>query len=352
MLLNLAQSKKLLFFGGKGGTGKTTVSAATALALANSGRRVLLVSTDPAHNLGHLFGQEVGSEARRLAAGLDALELDPAQVVDAHLQEVSAALHQLMPVAQHGEIDKHLSLSRDAPGMQEAALLEKMAMVIEEGLKTYDHVIFDTAPSGHTARLMALPEMMAAWTEGLIKRRERADKFARIVQEMGEDHSVEDKVFGDGADKEDEAKNESRIRRILLRRRQRFSQMRQCIRDSEITAFVIVLAAERLPVLETIDLHQSLSQSGVNVAALVVNKRVPTAQAKQPTAQAKQPTATETTPNFLSERHQQEQQHLQTLSQALGHLLRQDLHLAPQDILGIPALEALAASMQKSQPDS
>ena len=66
-----------------------------------------------------------------------------------------------MPVNLHKEIDKHIALSRDAPGMHEAALLERIADVIEEAKNEYDLVVFDTAPSGHTARLMALPEMMS-----------------------------------------------------------------------------------------------------------------------------------------------------------------------------------------------
>ena len=77
LLLDLARSKKILFFGGKGGVGKTTISASTALARANEGAKVLLVSTDPAHNLGHLFDRVIGPRPVRIMAGLDALELDP-----------------------------------------------------------------------------------------------------------------------------------------------------------------------------------------------------------------------------------------------------------------------------------
>ena len=98
MLLELARGRKILFFGGKGGVGKTTVSAATALAMADEGKNVLLVSTDPAHNLGHLFDRKIGPTPLKLTAGLDALELDPEQTVKQHLKEVSNALHQLMPI--------------------------------------------------------------------------------------------------------------------------------------------------------------------------------------------------------------------------------------------------------------
>ncbi len=326
MLLDLARSKKILFFGGKGGVGKTTVSAATAIARANEGARVLLVSTDPAHNLGHLFDRPIGAQAVRITAGLDALELDPKSTVEAHMREVSSALYQLMPANQHGEIDKHMSLSRDAPGMQEAALLERIAEVVETGVEEYDLVIFDTAPSGHTARLMVLPQMMSVWTEGLIQRREKADRFADIVRGLGSDSSMEDKTIG-GADQE-EKQRESKIRQILLRRRNKFVHLRDKIADPDLTSFVIVLAAERLPVLETIELHELLQQTGISVDCLVVNKRAP-ANAGE----------------FLDERRAQEEIHLQTLADALPDVTRQDLHLLAHDIVGLTAVEELSTRL-------
>ncbi len=327
MLLELARSKRILFFGGKGGVGKTTVSAATALAAANEGKSVLLVSTDPAHNLGHLFDRKIGSKPIKLSAGLDGMELDPDETVKKHMAEVSNSLHRLMPVNLRSEVDKHMKLSKDAPGMQEAAILERIAEVVEEGLKKYDLIVFDTAPSGHTARLMVLPEMMSAWTEGLIQRREKADKFAEIVRDMSGDSSVEDKVFGNDAQDSDKMR-ESGIRQILNRRRLRFNNLRDQLADEDETSFVIVLAAERLPVLESIELHQQLNNANVNVGGLVVNKRSPTGQG-----------------DFLEERHSQEELHLATLKKALPKLERQDLYLQTRDIVGLANLENLASSL-------
>jgi len=326
LLLDLARSRKILFFGGKGGVGKTTVSSATALARANEGAKVLLVSTDPAHNLGHLFDRSIGPQPVRIMAGLDALEMDPAETVEQHLKEVSSALHQLMPVNQHKEIDKHMALSRDAPGMHEAAILERIADVIEEGIKDYDLIVFDTAPSGHTARLMVLPEMMSAWTEGLIKRREKADRFAEFVRDLGGDTSMEDKTIGGSTAPEQE--KESRIRQILHRRRHKFVHLRDRLADNKTTSFVIVLAAERLPVLETIELHEQLLRANVSADCLVVNKRAPQGMG-----------------DFLEERHQQEELHLQVLKQHLPDVPRQDLFLQSRDVLGLQGLEQLAESL-------
>ena len=329
MLLELAQSKRILFFGGKGGVGKTTVSAATALAAANAGKSVLLVSTDPAHNLGHLFDRKIGSKPKKLSAGLDAMEMDPDETVKKHMAEVSNSLHRLMPINLRSEVDKHMKLSKDAPGMQEAAILERIAEVVEEGLKKYDLIVFDTAPSGHTARLMVLPEMMSAWTEGLIQRREKADKFAEIVRDMSGDSSVEGKVFGNDAQESDKMR-ESGIRQILNRRRERFNNLRDQLADEDETSFVIVLAAERLPVLETIELEAQLQQANVKVDCLVVNKRSPKGEG-----------------SFLEERRSQEEAHITTLSKALPKIPRQDISLLAKDIVGLDALNGLVERISK-----
>lgn len=326
MLLELTRRKQILFFGGKGGVGKTTVSAAAARLAAAQGRRVLLVSTDPAHNLGHLFERKIGPKPVKLATNFSAMELDPEQTVDAHLEEIGSALHRLMPEHLRGEVNKHMALSRDAPGMQEAAMLERIAEVVEGAAQDYDLVVFDTAPSGHTARLMALPEMMSAWTEGLIKRRDQADRFREVWRKLGSDKSMGNKLFG-GDSKEtgsepSEEDRESRIRHLLNRRRQRFADLRDAISDPTRSAFIIVLAAERLPVLETIELHGQLQRAGVDVGGLVVNKRVP-----------------ENAGSFLAERKVQEEIHLATLAKALPKLPRQDLALVAHDILGLDALE-------------
>ncbi|MEC9360028.1 MAG: ArsA family ATPase [Pseudomonadota bacterium] len=321
MLLRLARERRLLLVGGKGGVGKTTIAAATALAMAREGRRVLLVSTDPAHNLGHLWGRSIGPDPVRVEAGLDAVELDPQAVADAHLDSVGRELRRLMPPHLAGEVDKHLALSREAPGLHEAALLEKLAQTIEGAQDSHDLVVVDTAPSGHTARLLALPEMMAAWTDGLLLRRERAERFTTALSNLGA-KDVEDRVFGGGGESQT---RDQRIRQVLLRRRQRFERLRERLSDAAATAFVIVLTAERLPVLETIELHAQLRKAGLAAGGLVINKRSPRDAG-----------------GFLAERWRQESLHLDALRQQLPDLERLELPLMPNDLVGAEALAALS----------
>lgn len=330
MLLKLAAQRRVLFIGGKGGVGKTTVATATALQQARAGRRVLLISTDPAHNLGHLWNRSIGAQRVHLAAGLDGMELDPDETVRQHLDEVGSALRRLMPSHLAGEVDKHMALSRDAPGMHEAALLERIADTLIQGLDEYDLLVFDTAPSGHTSRLMALPEMMTAWTEGLLQRQARSKRFGDVLRNFGKDDSgLGESILGSETSDGDD--RQQRVRQLLYRRRERFSQLRDVLQDPARCAFVIVLAAERLPVLETIELHAQLQRSGIDVAALVVNKRSPADAGA-----------------FLADRHAQEQRHLETLAQALPQLPMQELPLLAEDVIGEAALDAFAQRLIRS----
>ena len=323
MLLELAAQRQVLFVGGKGGVGKTAVASAVALDQARSGRRVLLVSTDPAHNLGHLWERPVGDRPVPLAPGLDGLEIDPARTTDEHLHAVGHTLRRLMPEHLSREVDKHLDLARDAPGTHEAAVLERIAEVLEDA--EHDLVVFDTAPSGHTARLMALPETMSAWTEGLLRRQDRSARFGAALRGLDDDGAAAD-VVGTGRRRDRRANRDQEIRRVLLRRRTRFAVLRDLLTDDARTAFVIVLAAERLPALETVELYGRLLRSGVDVGALVVNKRSPAGRGE-----------------FLARRRAQEEVHLATVREALPHVPLIELPLLAEDIVGEEALARFVA---------
>ncbi|GAA3617874.1 TRC40/GET3/ArsA family transport-energizing ATPase [Marihabitans asiaticum] len=319
----LAAEREVIFVGGKGGVGKTAVASALALGAARSGRRALVVSTDPAHNLGHLWGREVGDEpvdllpASTRAGGLRSLEIDPARTTEDHLRAVRSTLQRLMPERLHGEVARHLDLARDAPGTHEAAVLERLAEVLEQR-RPGELVVVDTAPSGHTARLLALPEMMQAWTDGLLRRQERSARFGAAARGLAPDGGER------GGARDRRERRDEEIRAILERRQARLGGMRDLLQDEQRAAFVIVLAAERLPVLESAELHAQLSRAGMSVGALVVNKRSPAGAG-----------------DLLAARREVEDGHLTRLAELLPGLPVTQIPLLAGEVLGEEGLDQL-----------
>src|SRR5690606_29661054 len=272
---------------------------------------------------------------------LRGLEIDPARTTDEHLRAVRGTLTRLMPDHLQGEVDKHLELAREAPGTHEAAVLERIAEVVEQR-QPEELLIFDTAPSGHTTRLIALPELMQAWTEGLLRRQDRSARFGAALRGLeGADYDAAQVIgsrrltepqesstsIGPRRTQDRRAQRDAEIREVLDRRQSRFRHLREVLQDQDRTGFVIVTAAERLPVLESIELHEQLTRSGMAVAALVVNKRSPADAG-----------------DLLAARREVEAGYIAQLAAALPRLPVVEVPLLPGEVLGEPGLEIGRAS--------
>ncbi len=321
MLLELVGSTRVIFFGGKGGVGKTTVASSTATALAAAGNRTLLISTDPAHNLGHLWNRRIGDRITQVRENLDVIELDPAATTEEHLREVGHTMRAMMPEHLHGEVKKHLELAARSPGTHEAAILERIATLISEESEGYEHLVFDTAPSGHTSRLMALPELMAAWTDGLLDRRSKSEHLSAVVR--GLSPTGRDSIVTGAPDPVD--RRNQQLRSILLKRRERFEHLRSVLTDPARCVFFIVFTAERLPVLESAEFFDDLRASGVRVGGCVINRRSPSDQG-----------------DFLASRRRLEEEVLAGMSGKLKSLPRIELPLLPTDVTSTEGVEAFA----------
>jgi arsenite-transporting ATPase len=161
----LDNAPRFLFFTGKGGVGKTSIACAAALTLARAGRKVLLVSTDPASNVGQVFGLSIGNTITEVPAvqGLSALEIDPEQAAEAYRERIVGPVRDLLPAQEVRSIEEQLSGSCTT---EIASFNEFTALLTDAGGSTgrFDHVLFDTAPTGHTIRLLQLP---GSWTDFL-----------------------------------------------------------------------------------------------------------------------------------------------------------------------------------------
>ncbi len=161
----LAESPRFLFFTGKGGVGKTSIACASAIHLARDGKRVLLVSTDPASNVGQVFGLTIGNTVTAIPSveGLSALEIDPDQAAEAYRERIIGPVRGLLPDKEIQSITEQLSGSCTT----EIASFNEFTELLTDSdgpMTQFDHVVFDTAPTGHTIRLLQLP---GSWTDFL-----------------------------------------------------------------------------------------------------------------------------------------------------------------------------------------
>lgn len=314
---------RLLLFGGKGGVGKTTCSAATAIRLADAGLRVLLVSSDPAHSTSDSLGLALGSEPTEVpeVPGLFGLEMDPEQRMADVMPKVGEALQgfgQSGPLAGlgafggadlgavAGDVGKEVEASDLLlPGLDEALAFDELLRHIED--VRWDVVVFDTAPTGHTLRFLALPELIDAWS----------DRLLRLMRASG---GIRSMLFG--------RKESDAMREEIERFRRRVLHIRRILSDPSTTRFTLVTIPERMGVNETVRANQALQQHGLPVTGCVVNRVTP--DIDHP---------------FLQRRRGEEQGRLQELQEALSGIEPVQLPLMETEVHGLDGLRDLATHL-------
>ena len=249
---------RYLFFGGKGGVGKTTAASATALFLLNklkANESLLLFSTDPAHSLSDSLEVKIGNrlvEVKKLrGARLFAYEMDASLALERFREahgKVLAEIAERGTLLDEEDINELLSLS--LPGLDEVMSLFELSELDREG--AYAHIVVDTAPSGHTSRLLRLPEVFARVVKTLDL---MSDKHRYIMAQFARRKPVADEVDV-----------------FLNDLNQRIAAVRKLLHDSEQTSFTLVTIPEAMAVRETERHLELLREQGVPVRDLIVNR--------------------------------------------------------------------------------
>jgi arsenite-transporting ATPase len=252
---------KLIFYGGKGGVGKTTCASAFALATASPNKkpsdRMLIVSTDPAHSLGDAFGLRLSSAPRRIRRGLDAVELDARRAFARWLRENRRALGDIL---EHGtwldatDVDTLLDLS--FPGIDELVGLMEIERFARSG--QYDVIVVDTAPTGHTLRLLAAPE-----TVGVV---------AGVLDALQDEH----RVIRDQLARV--TRGPEAADRLIAALAAQAAEIAERLRDRRRTSFRWVTLPEMMSVDESLDAFNALERAGLHVDEVVVNRLLPAAR--------------------------------------------------------------------------
>ncbi|MEQ1766415.1 MAG: arsenical pump-driving ATPase [Methylotenera sp.] len=288
----LDQPPRFLFFTGKGGVGKTSIACATAIQLAETGKSVLLVSTDPASNVGQVFGISIGNNITPVPAiqNLSALEIDPQAAAQLYRDRIVGPVRGILPDAVVKGIEEQLS---GACTTEIAAFDEFTSLLIDSPLTAgYDHIIFDTAPTGHTIRLLQLP---GAWSG--------------FLEEGKGDASCLGPLAG------------------LEKQREQYKAAVDALADGKRTRLILVARAQQSTLREVARTHEELAGIGLKQQYLVINGILPKAETRND--------------ELAAAIYKREQAALNAIPEVLKSLPQDNVVLKPFDLVGLEALRQL-----------
>ncbi len=295
-----------VFVGGKGGVGKTTVSAATALWMAKQGKKTLVISTDPAHSLADSLEKPIGHLPTPIMENLHAVEIDPEVAMEDYqvkMKEQAAS----NPGMGMDMLQDQMDMASMSPGIDEAAAFDKFLqyMTTDE----YDIVIFDTAPTGHTLRLLSFPEIMDSWVGKMIKIRKQvgsmAKAFKNIMPFMGDE------------EEEDRALEDMEVTKKKIR------EARAVMADPERTSFKMVVIPEEMSIYESERAMEALKKYNIYSDGVIVNQILPE----------------ETDCEFCQARRTLQQKRLKQIHEKFQGQLVAELPLLKEEAKGLSTLE-------------
>ena len=293
MLHFIDDATRYLFFTGKGGVGKTSLACASAVALADRGERVLLVSTDPASNLGQVFGIEIGEKMIPVTRveRLWIMNIDPAAAAAAYRERVVGPVRGALPESVVRGIEEQLS---GACTTEIASFDQFTRLLTDPQLESdFDHIIFDTAPTGHTLRLLQLP---AAWSS--------------FIEENPAGSSCLGPLSG------------------LEAQREQYAAVVEALADAARTTMILVARPERSSLLEAARASGELSGLGVRARRLVVNGLFAATASDDPLA------------TYIE---RSSRQALDEMPEALCDLPREDVPLLARNLVGLEALRSMTS---------
>jgi len=258
-------NRRYIMFGGKGGLGKTTFSAATAYHLAQSGHRVLVFSVDPQASLSDIFERDIfGKGAVEIMPNLYAQEIDADQHIRAYQQEIRQKILDMYGMEQiPEEIENYIQAAAAEPAMEESAIFDQVVDIVMA--EEYDYYIYDLVPLGHALYYLSMASVYDEWI----------DKITRLRQEMEEYSQVASVI------KREETSEEDMILTELMDIKHRINTSSGILTDKEKTAFYFVIIPEEMILLDTAKAAGLFAKYDVPLCGYIVNRVIPPELADQ-----------------------------------------------------------------------
>src|SRR2546425_2745526 len=311
---------KFVFFGGKGGVGKTVMAGATAVWLAQQGRRTILVSTNPVHSLSGLLGQNVFGQHTPVHTvdRLRAFEIDTKDTNARSKQEIREKIQWFLKFAEIStKADEFVESASMNPAFEESAMFENMLdlMIKDE----YDSYVFDTAPTANARRLLGMSKVYSLWVSKMMKSREEAQSLREMLSFT-------------------KKKEQDPLMQYLIEFRGRMEHARELLTDPSKTAFFFVTLPEALPIAVITRFINWFSEFGIPVGGVLVNMRIDRSVVKEDSAE------------FVRNRPAMQDEHMQTVWQKFDGQVRAIVPLFDDEVRGAESLRRLARAVFTKEP--
>ncbi|UCF60361.1 MAG: TRC40/GET3/ArsA family transport-energizing ATPase [Anaerolineaceae bacterium] len=309
--------RRYIMFGGKGGLGKTTFSAATAYHLAKSGHRVLVFSVDPQASLSDIFERDIfGKGPVEIVPNLFAQEIDADQHIRAYQDEIRQKILDMYGMEEvPEEIESYIQAAAAEPAMEESAIFDQVVDIVVAA--EYDYYIYDLVPLGHALYYLSMASVYDEWIDKITDLREEMEEYSKVASLIQRDKELE----------------EDMILQELLDIKYRINTSSSILTDKEKTAFFFVIIPEEMALIDTLKAADLFAKYDVPLSGYVVNRVIPPGLAQQ------------NIPEYLRNRLKMQEGHLARIDELFGEQVLAQIPEFERDVTGLPMIEKMAEAM-------
>ncbi len=309
--------RRYIMYGGKGGLGKTTFSAATAYWLARQGYKVLVFSVDPQASLSDIFQRDIfGKGAVEIMPNLYAQEIDADQRIKEYQEEIRQKIRDMYGLEEvPEEIENYIQAAAAEPAMEESAIFDAVVDIVVSA--EYDYYIYDLVPLGHALYYLSMASVYDQWIDKITALRAEMEEYSKVAAVMQRKKETE----------------EDAILRELQYIKERINRSSGILTDRERTAFFFVVIPEEMAILDTQKAAGLFAKYNVPLSGYIVNRVIPESLARQEI------------PDYLRHRLEMQKTHLATIQRELGNQVLAYIPEMERDITGLNMIEQMARQM-------